>query len=182
MELLALVWSFFKIGVVSFGGGWTVVGLIKAETVPRWIDEAGFASLVAIAQATPGPVALNAATLVGWRGFGILGALAATLSVVAFPVLAIAAAGLVGRRLRLDQTALKEALKTGTLAMMMMTFWVLLPKEGIDPFLALLGAASFALVAFTKISPLWAIFGAGAANLAFRTLLPALLTLAPDKF
>lgn len=170
MEFLSLLWSFFKIGVVSFGGGWTVVGLIKAETVPRWIDEAAFSSLVAIAQATPGPVALNAATLVGWKSFGVLGAVAATLSVVAFPVLAVAAAGLVGRRLRLDQGALKEALRTGTLAMMLMTLWLLLPKGGIDPLLALLGAASFTLAAFTKANPLWAIFGAGAANLAIKLL------------
>lgn len=168
MEALALVWTFFKIGVVSFGGGWTVVGLIKMETVPRWLDEASFQSLVAIAQATPGPVALNAATLVGWRTQGFLGALLATLAVVAFPTLAIAAAGLVGRRVRLDPARLGESLKTGTLAMMVMTFWFLLPKDGFDPKLAALGAGAFALAAFTKLNPLWAIFGAALLNTAAR--------------
>jgi chromate transporter len=168
MELVSLVWTFFKIGVVSFGGGWTIVGLIKAETVPLWINEADFYSLVAIAQATPGPVALNAATLVGWRSLGLLGAISATLSVLLFPVLSIAAAGLIGSRIRLDKKALGESLKTGTLAMMLMTLWFLLPKGPIDPILVFLGVASFALVAFTKLNPLWAIFGAAAINMALR--------------
>jgi chromate transporter len=171
MEFLGLLWSFFKIGVVSFGGGWTVVGLIKAETVPRWIDESGFASLVAIAQSTPGPVALNAATMVGWKSFGVLGAVAATLAVVAFPTLAIAAAGLVGKRIKLDGKALNESLRTGTLAMMIMTLWFLLPTGAFNPALSVLGVASFCLVAFTKLNPLWIIFGAGAANLLLRLVL-----------
>jgi chromate transporter len=168
MEFLSLLWSFFKIGVVSFGGGWTVVGLIKAETVPRWIDEPGFAALVAIAQSTPGPVALNAATMVGWKAFGFFGAAAATISVVTFPTLAVAAVALIGRRVKVDDRALGESLRTGTLAMMLMTLWFLLPKGGIDPALAAFGAASFALAAFTKLNPLWIIFGAGAANLILK--------------
>lgn len=136
----------------------------------RSIDEGGFSSLVALAQATPGPVALNAATLVGWQREGILGAILATLSVVAFPVIAIAVAGFLAKRLRIDKGALQEALSTGTLAMMAMTLWVLLPKGGMDPILAALGMAAFCVAAFTKINPLWAILGAGALNAAIRAL------------
>jgi chromate transporter len=195
MQLLDLVWAFFKIGVVSFGGGWSIVGLIRTEVVPRWMDGAAFSSLVAIAQATPGPVALNAATLVGWQQAGMAGAIAATFAVVAFPAAAIAVAGIVSARIAVRRagapnaegasgaisgsaSALQEALKTGTLAMMAMTLWVLLPfapqAEGggaaaaLDPFLAILCAGSFALAAFTKINPLWAILGAGFLNMAFR--------------
>lgn len=170
MELLALIWAFFKIGIVSFGGGWTVVGLIKMETVPRWIDEATFSSLIAIAQATPGPVALNAATLVGWRTLGWLGAIAGTLSVVAFPTIAIAAAGIIGRKAKLSTAALNESLRSGTLAMMAMTLWFLLPKGSLDVKLLALGLASFALAAFTKVNPLWAIFGAAFLNVGLKLL------------
>jgi chromate transporter len=173
MEILALVWTFFKIGIVSFGGGWSIVGLIKTETVPRWMDDAAFNALIAIAQSTPGPVALNAATMVGWRHGGILSAVLATCSVVAFPVFAIALAGFAGRRLRLDGRALQDSLRTGTLAMMAMTLWVLLPRGRIDPFLAAVSLGSFALAGFTKINPLWLILGAGAANVVFRLLLPS---------
>jgi chromate transporter len=177
MEILSVAWSFFKVGVVSFGGGWSIVGLIKNEVVPRWLDDAGFRSLVAIAQSTPGPIALNAATLVGWEQGGILGALAATFSVLAFPIIAIASAGSIGSRLAargrgLDQAALDEALRTATLAMMLMTLWTLRPAS-LDPPLLVLGALSFVLAAFTKLSPLWAILGAGAAKTLLDLLLKA---------
>ena len=175
MELLAIVWTFFKIGVVSFGGGWSIVGLIKTEVVPRWMDSAGFSSLVAIAQATPGPVALNAATLVGWQRQGFLGAILATLSVVAFPVLAVAVTGFLAKRLKVNTLALQEALSSGTLAMMAMTLWVLLPRGAVDPLLAALGVASFCVAAFTKVNPLWAILGAGALNAGLKALFPHLL-------
>jgi chromate transporter len=166
MQILSLVWTFFKIGIVSFGGGWSIVGLIKNEVVPRWLDDAAFRSLIAIAQSTPGPIALNSATLVGWEQGGILGAVCATLSVIAFPVIAIAATGLLASRLAsrgrgIDTAALDEALRSATLAMMLMTLWTLRPTS-FDPLLLALGAASFALTAFTKLSPLWAILGAGA--------------------
>ena len=166
MQILSLIWTFFKIGIVSFGGGWSIVGLIKNEVVPRWLDDAGFRSLVAIAQSTPGPIALNAATLVGWQQGGILGAVSATIAVVAFPVMSVAAAGLAASFLAargrgIDTASLDEALRTATLAMMIMTLWTLRPAS-LDPLLLALGAGSFVLAAFTKLSPLWAILGAGA--------------------
>ncbi|HOX33344.1 MAG TPA: chromate transporter [Spirochaetales bacterium] len=174
MEILSIAWAFFKVGIVSFGGGWSIVGLIKHEVVPRWLDDEGFRSLVAIAQSTPGPIALNAATLVGWERGGILGALLATGSVLAFPVLAVASAGFIASRLAargrgLDQGALDEALRTATLAMMLMTLWTLRPAS-LDPLVLGLALASFALAAFTKLSPLWAILGAGAAKAAWDLL------------
>ncbi len=164
MELLTIVSSFFRIGVVSFGGGWSIVGLIRNEVVSRgWTDDQGFAAWIAVAQSTPGPVALNTATLVGWSEAGILGALAATLSVVAFPVIAILAADYASRWFRPDGQALGESLRTGSIAMMLMTLWVLRP-ETVTPQAILFGLGSFALMAFTKASPLWAIFGAGLLN------------------
>lgn len=174
MQILSLVWTFFKVGIVSFGGGWSIVGLIKNEVVPRWLDDEAFRSLLAIAQATPGPVALNAATLVGWQHGGLVSAVAATLAVIAFPVMSIAAAGLIASRLAargkgIDGAALDTALGTATLAMMLMTLWVLRPSS-LDPVLIALSLGSFALTAFTKLSPLWAIFGAGAIKLAFDLL------------
>ena len=92
---------------------------------------------------------------------------------MAFPTLAIAAVGAAGKSVRLDGEALRDSLKTGTMAMMLMTLWFLLPKGNIDPAIAVLGIASFGLSAFTKISPLWLIFGAGAANLALKLILGA---------
>ncbi|MCX7030823.1 MAG: chromate transporter [Spirochaetes bacterium] len=99
MEILTLAWTFFKIGVISFGGGWTIVGIIKREVLVRgWLSEQTFSDVVAIAQVTPGPVALNAATLVGFRVSGLVGAITASLSVVAFPMMALALVTVLIRR------------------------------------------------------------------------------------
>jgi hypothetical protein len=94
--------------------------------------------------------------------------------VVAFPALAIALAGILATRVRLDKSSLQESLRTGTLAMMAMTLWVLLPRGGIDFLVLGLGLASFALAVFTRINPLWAILGAGALNAGFHAIFPAL--------
>lgn len=174
MGLLSLLLAFLKVGLVSYGGGWSVVGLIRAEVVPRWIDEAGFASLMAIAQVTPGPLALNAATLVGFSNYGVGGAVLATLSVVTVPVLLILAAGILGSRLRLDREALRESSATGAMAMMLMTLWYLLPFESPELLPLALGLGSFALGAFTKLSPLWAILGSGVLSAAAAALAGAL--------
>lgn len=163
MEILSLVWTFFKIGIVSFGGGWSIVGVIRHAVVPRWIDDPGFKSLIAIAQSTPGPVALNTATMIGWTKAGLAGSVAATLSVVAFPMMAIAAVRIIGSRIRLNRNALDEGLRSGSMAMMLMTLWALRPDSP-DPVLLGIGVFTFALQTFTKADALWLILGSGAFN------------------
>lgn len=164
--LLNLAWVFFKIGVVSYGGGWTIVGIIKTEILGRgWLTPEGFADLVAIAQVTPGPVALNSATLVGYRIHGVLGSVVATLSVVAFPVLAILLGTSLLARLGKRKQALQEALKAGTLGLVAMTLWTFLPSALSSWRYGVLAAGSFALSTFTKVHPLYIILGAGAINL-----------------
>jgi chromate transporter len=163
MQTFEIIWTFFKIGIISFGGGWSTVGIIRNEVVPRWIDEAQFSSLIAIAQSTPGPIALNAATMIGWSYGGFVAALAATLSVVSFPVLAIVATSYLAKFIRPNPLALNESLKTGSMAMMLMTLWVLRPVS-LDPILLAFCVGAFALSAFTKISALWAILGSGILN------------------
>ncbi len=163
MQILEIIWTFFKIGVVSFGGGWSIVGIIRNEVVPHWINEQEFLSLIAVAQSTPGPIALNAATMIGWENGGFFTAMAATLSVVVFPVLSILAATYLARFIKLRAIAINESLKTGSIAMMLMALWALKPSSG-DPVLIAMALGAFALAAFTKINALWAIIGSGALN------------------
>ena len=75
--------SFLKIGLFGFGGGIAMLPLIF-QTVQTFgiMSDSDFANLVAISQVTPGPIAVNAATFVGYNAAGVLGALAATLGVV----------------------------------------------------------------------------------------------------
>lgn len=163
METLQVVWTFFKIGIIAFGGGWSTVGIIKNAVVPHWVDEENFRSLIAIAQSTPGPIALNAATMVGWYHGGLLTALLATLSVVTFPICMIALTVCVANRVQVNQKNLNTALRTGSLAMMLMTLWVLRPASA-DPLLLFFAIATFYIGAFTKINSLWAILGSGLIN------------------
>ena len=76
--------TFFKIGAFTFGGGYAMIELIKQETVAKhhWITEEDILDVVAIAESTPGPIAINAATFIGYKIDGIKGSLAATAGVV----------------------------------------------------------------------------------------------------
>ena len=84
MIFLKLFFTFFKIGLFGFGGGYGMLSLIQSETVTHnaWMTSAEFANIVAISQMTPGPIGINAATFVGTKIAGLGGAVAATLGFV----------------------------------------------------------------------------------------------------
>ena len=82
--LLELFWSFFQVGLFSFGGGYAAMPLIQQQVVDGhgWLNMTEFADIITISQMTPGPIAINSATFVGMRIAGIPGALVATLGCV----------------------------------------------------------------------------------------------------
>ena len=75
--------TFLKIGVFTFGGGYAMIALLENEFVERrnWIKKDEFLNMVAIAESTPGPVAINSATYIGYKISGVVGAAAATVAV-----------------------------------------------------------------------------------------------------
>lgn len=79
----SLVFSFMQIGLFGFGGGYAILPMISHEVVDvrKWIGAGEFADMVALSQMTPGPVALNAATYVGYVLRGVSGSALATLAV-----------------------------------------------------------------------------------------------------
>ena len=81
---LDLFLTFMKIGAFTFGGGYAMIPLIQREVCDnkQWLNDDDILEVVAIAESTPGPVAINAATFVGSRTAGTLGAVCATLGVV----------------------------------------------------------------------------------------------------
>ena len=83
-KALKLFTTFFKIGAFTFGGGYAMIPLIQHEVVDKneWITDEDILEIVAIAESTPGPIAINSATFVGYRVCGVLGSIAATLGVV----------------------------------------------------------------------------------------------------
>ena len=93
MIFLQLFYTFFKIGLFGFGGGYAMLSMIQGEVVTRfdWLSSSEFTDIVAISQMTPGPIGINSATYVGYtavvnagysHAIGILGSAIATLSVV----------------------------------------------------------------------------------------------------
>lgn len=86
MVYLELFWSFFQIGLFSIGGGHAAMPLIQNQVVDLhgWLTMLQFADIVTIAEMTPGPIAINAATFVGIQVAGLLGAVIATIGCV-FP-------------------------------------------------------------------------------------------------
>ncbi len=82
--LIDLFVSFFKVGAFAFGGGYAMIPLISREVVSTrgWLDMAEFIDVIAISQGTPGPIAINSATYIGFKVAGVLGSLMATFGVV----------------------------------------------------------------------------------------------------
>lgn len=81
--IIKLFLSFFKIGAFSFGGGYAMLPLIEEEImVNGWLTTKEFIDVLAIAEMTPGPIAINSATFLGYKVSGVLGAMSATFAVV----------------------------------------------------------------------------------------------------
>ena len=85
-RVLKLLFTFLKIGAFTFGGGYAMIPVIQREIVQKnkWITEDDILDIIAIAESTPGPIAINSATFVGYRVAGVLGSAVATFGVV-FP-------------------------------------------------------------------------------------------------
>ena len=82
-KTLSLFLAFFKIGAFTFGGGYAMIALLENEFVEKkkWITKNEFLDMVAIAESTPGPVAVNIATYIGYKTAGFKGAAVSTLAV-----------------------------------------------------------------------------------------------------
>lgn len=86
--LLDLAWAFTQIAVGAFGGGLSTLPLIEYQLVKTtgWLTLSQFNQVLALSQVTPGPIAINAATFVGFQQAGILGSLVSTFAIVAVPI------------------------------------------------------------------------------------------------
>ena len=82
-KYLNLFWTMLKIGLFTFGGGYAMIALLENEFVSKkeWIEKDEFLDMVAIAESTPGPIAINAATYIGYKMLGFFGSLTATVAV-----------------------------------------------------------------------------------------------------
>lgn len=153
---LQLFWVFFKIGLFTFGGGYAMIPLIEREAVDnkKWITTEDILDILAIAESTPGPLAINSATFVGYKVGGFLGACMATLG-VALPsliiIVAISAALTSFNDNRFVASAFR-GIRAGVVLLMINAIAKLgkAVRRGIIPY-AMMGLA-FVLAAFTPIN------------------------------
>lgn len=82
-KLLTIFLTFMKIGAFTFGGGYAMIALLENELIEKkkWIEHDEFLNMVAVAESTPGPIAINSATYIGYHLAGFSGAAVATLAV-----------------------------------------------------------------------------------------------------
>ncbi|MBO7213907.1 MAG: chromate transporter, partial [Clostridia bacterium] len=75
--------TMLKIGLFTFGGGYAMISILEHEFVEKanWLEKDEFYDVVAIAESTPGPIAINSATFIGYRVAGVLGSIVATLGI-----------------------------------------------------------------------------------------------------
>lgn len=166
---LTLFLTFLKIGAFTFGGGYAMLPLIQREIVDKrkWITNDDILEVVAIAESTPGPIAVNSATFVGYRTGGFPGALLATTGVVLPSFLVILAISFVLREfesLKAVQYAF-SGIRAGVLALVLKALWSMYrqcPKNAVS--YSLMGAA-FVLVAFLGVDVLPVIIGCAAVGL-----------------
>ena len=157
--------TFFKIGGFTFGGGYAMIPLIQRETVEKhkWITQDDILEIVAIAESTPGPIAINSATFVGYRVAGVLGSMCATLGVVLPSFVIILALSFVLRQFQQLQ-AVKYAfagIRAGVLALLFKSLWSMYQKspKGWAGYVVMAGA--FLVSTFIEINILFVIIGCG---------------------
>ena len=148
--------TFFKIGAFTFGGGYAMIPLIQRETVEKhgWITDDDILEIVAIAESTPGPIAINSATFVGYRTAGFWGSFCATLGVVvpSFTVITLISFVLDQfQQLKPVQYAF-YGIRAGVLALILKALWNMYKKAPKSRISYLLMALAFVLVALLDVS------------------------------
>lgn len=148
--------TFIRIGGFTFGGGIAMIPLIQKEAVEKnhWVTDEDILEIVAIAESTPGPIAVNSATFVGYRAAGILGSVAATLGVVLPSFVIILAISFVLEQFQ-QLTAVQYAfvgIRAGVLALLCKSLWTMYKKspKGWPAYVAM--AAAFVLTSFFKVN------------------------------
>ncbi|MGI6262151.1 MAG: chromate transporter [Acutalibacteraceae bacterium] len=167
--------SFLQIGATTFGGGYAMIPLIQREAVEKkhWVTDEDVLDIVAIAESTPGPIAINAATFVGYHTAGFWGAACATFGVVLPSFLIILLISLFLRQfesLRLVQYAF-VGIRAAVLALVLSAVWKLARQTRRTAFSLCVAATVFALAVFVpRLDVLWLIAASAAAGILLQAV------------
>lgn len=160
-KLFELFAVFFRIGAFTFGGGYAMIPLIQKETVEnkKWITDDDILEIVAIAESTPGPIAINAATFVGYKVAGFWGAFFATIGMVVPSFAIILLISYVLRRfnnIKAVQYAF-NGIRAGVLALLIKALFTMYKKVGKNALSYIVMAFAFVFTAIVKIKIIYVI-------------------------
>jgi len=186
MIYVELLWSFFQIGLFSIGGGYAAMPLIQNQVVDihPWLTMTQFADIMTIAEMTPGPIAINAATFVGIQVAGLPGAILATIGCVLPSCVIVMTLAWIYYRFRgLNMVqGILAGLRPAVVAMIAsagISLFVMalygqrvLPEDltELDAIAAALFASGLVLLRKWKVNPLWVMAGSGAAGVLLYAL------------
>ncbi|MDP2872319.1 MAG: chromate transporter [Bacillota bacterium] len=163
-----LAFAFLLVGLVSFGGGYAMIPLVERELIAGrgWLTTEMFGEIIAVAEMTPGPVAVNTATFVGHRLAGVAGGAAATLAVLAVPALVSGSLALaLGRCGQIPQViAALRGLRPVACAMLGAATLTIFRAVDLDIRSAAIAALA-AVALYRRVHPLWVIAGAAGLGL-----------------
>ena len=166
--------TFLKIGAFTFGGGYAMIPLVQRETVEKygWITDDDLLDIVAIAESTPGPIAVNSATFVGYRVGGTAGALLASLGVILPSFTVILLVSFLLRRFG-ELRAVRYAffgIRAGVLALILHSLCKMLRDSRRDVFSLVVTALSFVAVAVFDVNALIVIPAAAVLGLVYARI------------
>ena len=173
--LLELFFAFAKVGVMTFGGGYAMLPILQREIVENkgWATEEELTDYFAIGQCTPGVIAVNTATFIGRKRFGVAGGVFATLGVV-FPSIVIISllAGVITRFSELMWVRNAFAgIRVCVCVLIANAVWKLGQKSIVDWWTAGIFAVIAGAAACTDLSPVVFVLAAGACGVVLRVLL-----------
>lgn len=165
-KALKLFITFFKIGAFTFGGGYAMIPIIQHEVVEKnhWVTDDDILEIIAISESTPGPIAINSATFIGYRICGFWGSFFSTLGVVLPSFVIILLISFVlneFQELKAVQYAF-NGIRAGVLALLVKALVGMYKKSPKNRVAYTVIAASFVAALFAKyfgISVLWVIIG-----------------------
>lgn len=186
MIYLKLFWSFFQIGLFSFGGGYVAMPLIKNQVVDinDWLSMNEFADVITISQMTPGPIGINSATFVGISVGGIQGAIVATVGCILPSCMIVLSFAYVYYKFR-GLTAVQGVLNglrpaviamiaSAGLALIILAFWggkgFSSKSEDIDFVAVAIFTIAFVILRKWKVNPMHVMIGAGIIGLCIYPL------------
>ena len=169
-KYLTLFLQTFELSAFTFGGGYVIVPLMRKAFVGKlgWLEDSEMLDLTAIAQSAPGPIAVNAAILVGFRTGGIPGALLSLLGAVLPPLIIIAVISSFYQAFRSNRyvSAVMAAMSAGVAAVVadavISMVWDILRKKKLLPLIMMI--AAFIMTEFLGVNIIVVIIAAGAAG------------------